>query len=161
MLNNKSRPNGKFISSSGDGSRITTTISLKSKILSPISLTNYRSEKVGLGIVAALESSEGLYSRNLIRSDPIPVTGSNKCGGEIEMEEYTYVTCHGPEESYTRVYCDGGGFGRRSNDKRQGVCLFDIISPARLTESPGASDFLSFCHLCGKKLDGKDICMYR
>ncbi|KAM7513076.1 hypothetical protein LguiB_011951 [Lonicera macranthoides] len=156
MLNNKSRPIGKFISSSGDGSIITTTIPLKSKILSPISLTNYQSEKVGLGIVAALESSEeaktGLYSWNLIRSNPIPVVGSNKSGGEIEeveMEEYTYVTCHGPEESYTRVYCDGGrytgngGFGRRCDDKRQRVCLFDI-SPARfdgVTESP---DFLSF-----------------
>ncbi|KAF5956469.1 hypothetical protein HYC85_003694 [Camellia sinensis] len=148
---------------------------------------------VGLGIVAALEKSgepgceiranKAVFGQNLTRSNPIPVKQANNCvrhrGGDLEeidfdsLEDYTFVTCHGPNKSFTRVYCDGDeehgkvghdrsiGFERRS--KNYGFAIFHI-SPVRFGEditAYPASDFLNSCHLCQKKLHGKDIYMYR
>lgn len=93
------------------------------------------------------------------------------------LEDYTFVTCHGPNKSYTRVYRDSGAdyYGRigheeighdRRRCKKYGLPIFDI-TPARFGEELDhftaypASDFLDSCNLCRKKLHGKDIYMYR
>ncbi|KAL2532677.1 Protein of unknown function (DUF581) [Abeliophyllum distichum] len=140
---------------------------------------------VGLGIVAALDKScecdLALCCRNLNRSDPVPVnspTNLSKFRGGLEelenesLEDYTIVTCHGPNKSYTKVYFDGDEHGRRGDDrtpfriqqniKSKRTSVFDI-SPARSLEVAGfpSSDFLNSCHMCQKKLHGKDIYMYR
>ncbi|XP_057468045.1 FCS-Like Zinc finger 14 [Actinidia eriantha] len=195
MLGKKSppvigKPAGKWGSGNRTGFADTATSPrshLDFKIQSPRGLKNYDVGGVGLGIVAALEKSgdsgcenKTVFGQNLTRSNPIPVKqgNTNNCGRnrvgmeELEMdrlEDYTFVTCHGPNKSYTtRVYCDGGQYGhditsfeRRS--KNHGFALFEI-SPARFGEETTpypASDFLSSCHLCQKKLHGKDIYMYR
>ncbi|KAI3443529.1 hypothetical protein Pfo_000194 [Paulownia fortunei] len=164
---------------------------MESKIQSPRGLKSFDFGGVGLGIVAALEKSGGgrnetrankaLFGRNLSRSNPIPVntpknSSRNRKGSEeMEMEsleEYTIVTCHGPNKSYTKVYSDAVEGGRKGDDrtpfriqssmKSNRASVFHI-SPARFGEATGipASDFLSSCHLCQKKLHGKDIYMYR
>ncbi|KAF3439716.1 hypothetical protein FNV43_RR17994 [Rhamnella rubrinervis] len=121
---------------------------------------------------------------NLIRSEPIPVNSGNgncerfkrgasafdeEAEGE-SLENYTYVTCRrGPNQSsFTRVYYDGvervnnprikDDFGTRTN-----LGIFHE-SPASCTDDFSVfltSDYLSSCHLCRKKLHGKDIYMYR
>ncbi|KAK6147626.1 hypothetical protein DH2020_018538 [Rehmannia glutinosa] len=137
---------------------------------------------VGLGIVAALEKSGGkaLFGRNLSRSNPIPVQNSSRNGRDSEeimemesLEEYTIVTCHGPNKSYTKVYSDGIEGNKKGDDKtpfriqsstKNNRASVFHISPARFGEAigiPAAADFLSSCNLCQKKLDGKDIYMYR
>lgn len=162
------------------------------KMQSPRGLKNYDLGGVGLGIVAALDKSGGDYGRDVLpkyaicssnhtRSTPIPVnyaTGdrfsaaSRGCDKEFEddsCEDYTYVTCHGPNnESFTKVYYGGGdnynGRSRRSNQTND-FGIFNL--PTTTTRCPDefstfpTSDFLSCCHLCRKKLDGKDIYMYR
>lgn len=123
---------------------------------------------------------------NLSRSEPIPVNSGGNCserfkvGGagafdeEVEgesLENYTYVTCRrGPNNpsSFTRVYYDGGERGgkpRAHGDfgTRADVGIFHA-SPGPCTDEFSVfptSDFLSSCHLCRKKLHGKDIYMYR
>lgn len=178
MLTNKSRPViGKLIISSGYRTGFATSprSPLEMKIQSPA---------VGLGILAALDNSgendKAFCGRNLSRSDPIQVGPTKDSGGGFEetemgsLEDYTYVTCHRPDnKSYTTVY-SGNGAGAGGGEKRgrkghrrggcEGSCVFDI-TPARLPEPATAayptSDFLSCCNLCQKKLDGKDIYMYR
>lgn len=146
-------------------------------------LKKYGSGGVGLGIVAALDKScEGnlaLCGRNLNRSDPVQVNSpknSSRFRGGLEdnlEEDYTIVTRHGPNKSYTRMYFDGDEHGRKGDDrtpfriqhnniKTIRASVFEI-SPARSIEAAEfpASDFLSSCHMCQKKLHGKDIYMYR
>lgn len=124
-----------------------------------------------------------ICSPNLNRSHPIPVHSGKVCerfkgGGfeEMEMESlenYTYVTSRGPNKSFTKVYYDGVEHGNIGHDRTgfDGRCnKFGVIpmskeSPARFVEEDVSvyptSDFLSSCHLCRKKLHGKDIYMYR
>ncbi|KAK6152054.1 hypothetical protein DH2020_014689 [Rehmannia glutinosa] len=153
---------------------------------SPKMLKNFDFGGVGLGIVAALEKSgdgrseipanKALFSRNLSRSNPIPVSSPKNSSRSKEileekmesesLEEYTIVTCHMPNKSYTKVY----GQGRRGDDRSpfriqtsNRPSVFDI-SPARFGEATTgipAADFLSSCHSCQKKLHGEDIYMYR
>ncbi|KAH7519325.1 hypothetical protein FEM48_Zijuj08G0024300 [Ziziphus jujuba var. spinosa] len=160
------------------------------KMQSPRGLKNYDVGGVGLGIVAALEKSGhggreilakyAICSPNLNRSEPIPVNsakkserltnGNNEEAEEESLENYTYVTCrHGPNKtSFTRVYYDGversidnnprNDLGRSNN-----LGIFHT-SPSSCSEEFSVfptSDFLSSCHLCRKKLHGKDIYMYR
>lgn len=167
------------------------TSPLEYKIQSPRGLKSYDLGGVGLAIVAALEKSDSprnqiqankaLFVQNSTRSNPIPVkpTRTTYNRGDLEesemdsLEDYTFVTCHGPNKSYTRVYCDNGsdhgrighekvGFDRRS--KNYGLPVFEI-SPAGFGgdhfPAHPASDFLSSCNLCRKKLHGRDIYMYR
>ncbi|WCJ42831.1 hypothetical protein M5689_023615 [Euphorbia peplus] len=132
---------------------------LEYRIQSPRGLKNYDIGGVGLGIVAALEKSSNFVPRFPIssssygyKSDPIPVLGAKEMDSDsLEEEDYTYVTNH--EQSFTRVYYD------------RGICQ---VSPAPVKPSGGdvaalypTSEFLSSCHLCRKKLHGKDIYMYR
>ncbi|OIT28081.1 PREDICTED: protein MARD1-like [Nicotiana attenuata] len=150
------------------------------KIQSPRGLKSFDFGGVGLAIVAALEKSGGkygetpankavVYNRNSNRTLPIPVNSTKNSAlykpefDETEMdsfEEYTIVTCRAPgNKSYTKVY--GGGTAVQAR-KCNRPSVFDI-SPARLGDFPACpdSDFLSSCHLCQKKLHGKDIYMYR
>lgn len=127
-----------------------------------------------------------ICSSNLNRSNPIPVMNSinnyNKNKEEFldeeSLENYTYVTCRLPNNKpFTKVYYDSGDnnnnniYGRsiinhRKNDL--GRCdnqmsIFDspsVRSGEEFSSFP-TSDFLSSCHLCRKKLHGKDIYMYR
>nr|GMD30268.1 protein mard1 [Ipomoea batatas] len=102
---------------------------------------------VGLAIVAALEKScergeiagrKVVCSRNSRRSVPIPVSS-----GRIPA----------------RIV---GIYGEVPSSRNNRPSVF-MISPARLGDIPACpdSDFLSSCHLCRKKLSGKDIYMYR
>lgn len=165
---------------------------------SPKGLKSYDQGGVGLGIIVAMENPNNLSSGGEIlakyalcgplsgRSSPIPVSpcsSKNKRGinsdnnDSIEMmegleEEFTYVTCHGPNKSVTtRVYYDDGEYGNTTGHNRIGFSGGETsrnigvfrISPARLFEDPcgSNSDFLSSCHSCRKSLHGKDIYMYR
>ncbi|CAK7352370.1 unnamed protein product [Dovyalis caffra] len=144
------------------------------KIQSPRGLKNYYDlGGVGLGIVAALDkSSEGGMKFCLINSGK--TCKRFNCGfEEMEMEsleDYTYVTIHGPNQSFTKVYYDGGEYGKRGHQKYDRRCEnMGFISvtkelPAKVVKDVSVyptSDFLSSCHLCRKKLHGKDIYMYR
>lgn len=129
---------------------------------------------VGLAIVAALEKSGEIpggavaYGRKSRGSVPIPVNRARIPArlvpepGSLE-EEYTVVTRRrgGDNRAYTRVYSGEGEI--RSSHRSNRRSLF-MISPARLGDIIPAypdSDFLSSCHFCRKKLNGKDIYMYR
>jgi hypothetical protein len=171
-----------------DVARTSPRSPLDLKMQSPRGLKKYDLGGVGLGIVAALEkSSDGgrevlakyaVCSCSLNRSNPIPVNSGKNCGrlnGFLEdfeggsSENYTYVTCRGPSKSFTRVYYDGGEYGRTGHErhgldgcKNMGILLQD--SRPRYQENFSADptpDFLSSCHLCRKELQGKDIYMYR
>lgn len=89
------------------------------------------------------------------KSDPVPVIGSKETDLD-SLEDYTYVTNHGPDKSFTKVYYD------------RGIAQLPAITPATAKSAAvgnsilyPTSDFLSSCHLCKKKLQGKDIYMYR
>ncbi|KAI9191209.1 hypothetical protein LWI28_005148 [Acer negundo] len=152
------------------------------KIQSPRSLKHYDVGGVGLGIVAALDHGGGcenltkfsVCSSSVNRSSPIPVSSGKNCercirGGDFDemesLEDYTYVTCHaGPNKTSTKVYYDGvdqtntkkNGNNNNNNNKSPKTTTFVDDFSAYPT-----SDFLSSCHLCSKKLHGKDIYMYR
>lgn len=158
------------------------------KMQSPRGLKSYDVGGVGLGIVVALGKS-GEAGREILpkfavcgsgvtRSEPIPVRsmknpdGFQKGGNEMDvgsLEDYTYVTCHLPNKTFTKVYYDGveGENWRNAyNDKikSNNVGVLRGTRPESLVEAEPSfptSDFLSSCHLCGKKLHGKDIYMYR
>ncbi|KAI4379583.1 hypothetical protein MLD38_005861 [Melastoma candidum] len=115
---------------------------------------------IGLGIVMALDKlssssgssgGTGPYSKYFV-SSPGGHRGSESDDGsakEEEEEDYTYVTFHGPGVPFTMVYHDqiekerreAWHVGSESYEQQQG--------------------FLSSCQLCGKKLHGRDIYMYR
>ncbi|KAL8492565.1 hypothetical protein ACS0TY_023956 [Phlomoides rotata] len=148
------------------GSLVSASVSSpRSNVQSPRGLMDFDFGGVGLGIVAALDRCEtppALFGRrNLTRSSPIPV--KNSWREEMEMdEEYTIVTCHGPNKSCTtRVYSGRTPF-RIQSSNRGGGGVFHI-SPMGHAEAGGIPepDFLSSCNLCLKNLHGKDIYMYR
>ncbi|KAK6944714.1 Zf-FLZ domain [Dillenia turbinata] len=153
------------------------------KTRSPRGLKNYDLGKVGLGIVAALEEKAGdcasgeilakyaLANSNSHRSDPIPVKNNRgnsrrSCERYDEsLENYTIVTFHRPNnKSVTKVYLDGHGEERRHGSSSNNRSSVFNISPMKSRDEVSgfpASDFLSSCHLCRKRLQGKDIYMYR
>ncbi|EOY30208.1 Zf-FLZ domain - like 10 [Theobroma cacao] len=149
---------------------------------SPRGLKRFDVGGVGLGIVAALEKSSdscrhAICSSNLNRSKAIVVSSGRNWDGlrgrceDLEMESlenYTYVTSHGPGKSSTKVYYDGGERRRSSSghDRNGFGAVKETTPAARFVEGDvvptyPTSDFLSTCHLCRKKLHGKDIYMYR
>ncbi|KAK4428796.1 FCS-Like Zinc finger 14 [Sesamum alatum] len=173
-------------SGQGDVAAVSPRSYMEAKNQSPRGPKSFDFGGVGLAIVAALDgagrneipASKALFGRNLSRSNPIPVRNSwrsrRSSSEEMEMEsleeEYTIVTCHGPNKSSTKVYNSNGVEGGRKGDDRTpfriqsggGGGVFHI-SPARFGEVAGipAPDFLNSCNLCHKKLHGKDIYMYR
>ncbi|XP_059316189.1 FCS-Like Zinc finger 14-like isoform X2 [Lycium ferocissimum] len=140
------------------------------KIQSPRGLKAYNNfGGVGLAIVASLDDNKDgaikvnkpVYNTSSIKSIPIPGNSTDL----DNFEDDTVVTCRGPDKkSYTRVYCNGSvQENRRSTDRKQKCSSVFDISPTRFGDFPRYpdSDFLSSCHLCNKKLHGKDIFMYR
>ncbi|CAI8610958.1 unnamed protein product [Vicia faba] len=75
-----------------------------------------------------------------------------------EDEEYTYVTCHVPNKTFTKVYYDDGEVRRQQRYNNNVVGVVRRSEPEPLFPT---SNFLNSCHLCGKSLHGKDIYMYR
>lgn len=81
---------------------------------------------------------------------------------EIELsEDYTRVVSHGLNPRTTHIYgdrileCHSNDF---SNDCKNAAEGSGVMIPT--TQYP-SDDFLSFCCSCNKKLDGKDIYIYR
>ncbi|XP_030538487.1 FCS-Like Zinc finger 13-like [Rhodamnia argentea] len=154
------------------------------KAQSPRSPRGYDLGGVGLGIVAALGRSGGEASGTHLVCGP-RCLGRARIGGggfedaEVEaeaddcLENYTYVTCHGPDKSFTKVYYDGGLDWPSEQESDYGVLrepTSRITSEEEEEEQEEEEedvpvfqtlDFLSSCHLCGKKLHDIDIYMYR
>ncbi|KAK3219734.1 hypothetical protein Dsin_013704 [Dipteronia sinensis] len=77
-------------------------------------------------------------------------------------EDYTCITCHGPNPKTTHIFGDfileGPPVHELANFDRQGV---ETPQVAKRPAYP-SDDFLSFCYLCNTKLErGADIYMYR
>ncbi|XP_057433624.1 FCS-Like Zinc finger 13-like [Lotus japonicus] len=142
---------------------------------------SYDSGGVGLGIVAALDKSqqhhEVLLPKPAVCSGPIPVQTVKRDNQFPKIvvgspEDYTYVTYHEPNKTATKVvYYDGGegrifrhGYEYDIKNKNK-VGVFRKTPPTQTSVKAESlfptSDFLSSCHLCRKKLHGKDIYMYR
>ncbi|KAE9602504.1 hypothetical protein Lal_00049738 [Lupinus albus] len=128
---------------------------------------NYNLGGVGLGIVVDLDKpcetspKYAVCVSSLNRSSvPIPVH-SNGFQREIDVEDYTYVTSHVPNKTFTKVYFDGG----EGEIKKHVYNNTNIIKAPTTSIEPElsfpTSTFLSSCHLCRNKLHGKDIYMYR
>ncbi|KAI3742145.1 hypothetical protein L1987_59825 [Smallanthus sonchifolius] len=144
------------------------TTPLEFKVLLPTGIINRNMGGVGLGIVAALGNIPANFScRNRMWSDPVPVTQSRTGGDRGKMdkvcsldEDYTIVTSNKPNKLFRKVYHGGKKIDIRGKD-----CIFNI-SAARFCGDddmrvPQPAGFLNSCHLCNKKLHGKDIYMYR
>ncbi|CAH1432079.1 unnamed protein product [Lactuca virosa] len=103
--------------------------------------------RIGLGILAALENIPAKKSNFRCRN---PMGNE---AGSLE-EENTIVTHHKPDKSYTKAHIE----------IREQPSIFDI-SPARFGDDGmkmrTPSEFLSSCHLCNKRLNDRDIYMYR
>ncbi|KAK7347894.1 hypothetical protein VNO80_22435 [Phaseolus coccineus] len=133
---------------------------------SPRGLKNYHLGGVGLGIVVALDKS----SNDEVLPKHAVCTSNLKIQDEFDVEEYTYVTRHVPNKTLTKVYYHGaeGEIQRHdydySNSNGNNLGVFRRTAPQPLFEPESSyptSNFLSSCNLCGKKLHGKDIYMYR
>ncbi|XP_010471593.1 PREDICTED: uncharacterized protein LOC104751364 [Camelina sativa] len=131
------------------------------KFPSPVSSKRFGSGGVGLGIVAALEET----SIGINRNDPVRYSGRFRCP-EIDLseEEYTYVTSpNGPTKVY---YNDDDGFELFENEYPIVVQKPMVIADEpplikRQSFRASSTEFLSSCCLCKKKLQGKDIYMYK
>ncbi|CAH2067323.1 unnamed protein product [Thlaspi arvense] len=125
------------------------------KFPSPVNSKRYGSGGIGLGIVAALEES----SIGINRYDSVRYSGRFRCP-EIDLseEEYTYVTSRdGP----TKVYYSDDGFELFENNGSKPMVIPDeppVIEGRMFRDS---TEFLSSCCLCKKRLQGKDIYMYK
>lgn len=143
---------------------------------------------VGLGIVVALNNeSPGPNTQNPVfsvspRSNPIPIFSKrpiNKDDIEIELlEEYTCVISHVGnnlikkreyfDDGFKKKSCVNGGIGTSywvNGGGGYGGGVFCAPSPPVIGGGGWTvfddMDFLSYCHLCKKKLHGLDIFMYR
>ncbi|ESW26554.1 hypothetical protein PHAVU_003G129000 [Phaseolus vulgaris] len=140
---------------------------------SPRGLKNYHLGGVGLGIVVALDKSSNDLTHEVLPKHAV-CTSNLKIQDEFDVEEYTYVTRHVPNKTLTKVYYNGaeGEIQRHdyhysntnNNTNTNNLGVFRRTAPQPLFESEPSyptSNFLSSCNLCGKKLHGKDIYMYR
>ncbi|CAN1136267.1 FCS-Like Zinc finger 13 [Linum perenne] len=134
------------------------------KIQSPRPLNNFDMGRVGLGIVAALDTGSEVLAKHSVccfpKSDSI-TTGVRmwrKGCCRVVMEEdqteksenYTYVTRQGSTKVY---YDDGGEVVAAAPDVK--------VSEQGMESGNGYSSFLSCCELCKKQLHGLDVYMYR
>ncbi|KAI3714481.1 hypothetical protein L6452_21435 [Arctium lappa] len=154
MTSNKRRPViGNLLTS---GHRCPTS-PLELKILSPTGIVNCHLAGVGLAIVAALHNTTTTTTTSPLNQPPKHHHQTSK-----QEEEYTIVTRHNkPNNSYTNCFFyDDAGF---TNNTASETCLFDIspATPDDHIKCYPPPDFLTCCHLCNKKLHGKDIYMYR
>lgn len=86
---------------------------------------------------------------------------------EIELsEDYTRITSHGPNPKTTHVFgdcilqCHTKDLPNTLNDDLEIGLLGEVKSSTNSTSFP-SDNFLSCCFYCEKRLDGKDIYMYR
>lgn len=110
---------------------------------------------VGLGIVAALETSD-TAGRCLCRSR-ITASSNQSLDCFDVSENYTYVTCYGPNcQSFTKVYYSGGEY-------LGGGLTEPTLGQEAVAERPPfpATEFLRSCNSCKKKLHGEDVYIYR
>ncbi|KAH0645345.1 hypothetical protein KY284_033229 [Solanum tuberosum] len=106
---------------------------------------------------------------------PIPTPiGSNTSlvgsisASDIELsEDYTCVRTRGPNAKVTHIFCDCilechnnelPNFCKNANEK---TVLPEVTDSSEVLTLFPSSDFLRFCSSCKKRLDGKDIYMYR
>lgn len=145
------------------------TTPLEFTVLSPTGIIKCDMGGIGLGIVAALEQSNenipakktNFRYRNPMESEPIPVKQARNVGDvRIGKEEYKRVTHQKLEKPFTEARC----VTRKPIKIREQPSIFDI-SPARFSDDNRKmrtdSEILSTCHLCNKRLHGKDVYMYR
>ncbi|CAH2036874.1 unnamed protein product [Thlaspi arvense] len=151
---------------------------LDMKILLPGSSKRYDNGGIGLGIVAGLEKPGTRINRHQISSKQNPVyysgSGTNRSNpvhctrrrfqypAEVYLsEEYTCVKSRdGPNKIYFNddefELCKNKSDGDRRWDKSM-----DITEEIPAKKWEGGLDFLILCCLCKKKLQGKDIYMYK
>ncbi|KAK9055571.1 hypothetical protein SSX86_026655 [Deinandra increscens subsp. villosa] len=149
------------------GFKLPSTTPTEFKVLSPTGVINRNMGGIGLGIVAALENipakkaSSGCPDR--MWSDAIPVTRSRTVGDRGKNDD---KACNLElEENYANKSKEVNHGGKKKiGIIRKKGCIFNI-SPARFGEDdmrvPQPAGFLNSCHLCNKRLHGKDIYMYR
>lgn len=129
------------------------------KFPSPVNSNRYGSGGVGLGIVAALEESNS----GINRYDPVCFSGRFRCP-EIDLSEEEY-TCVTSRDGPTRVYYNEEGFelvenGSEFDDRRRQKPMVEPpVTKRQIRREP--TEFLSSCCLCKKRLQGKDIYMYK
>ncbi|KAJ4883799.1 hypothetical protein Rs2_33892 [Raphanus sativus] len=129
------------------------------KFPSPVNSNRYGSGGVGLGIVAALEES----NTGINRYDPVCFSGRFRCP-EIDLSEEEY-TCVTSRDGPTRVYYNEEGFelvenGSEFDDRRRQKPMVEPpVTKRQIRREP--TEFLSSCCLCKKRLQGKDIYMYK
>ncbi|RID56090.1 hypothetical protein BRARA_G03314 [Brassica rapa] len=125
---------------------------LDMKFPSPVNSKRYGSGGVGLGIVAALEES----NIGINRYDPVCFSGRFRCP-EIDLSEEEY-TCVTSRDGTTKVYhSDEPEYDDRRRHK-------PVVQPPvikRRVNRDNPTEFLSSCCLCKKRLQGKDIYMYK
>ncbi|CAN8234734.1 unnamed protein product [Cochlearia groenlandica] len=133
------------------------------KFPSPVNSKRFDSGVVGLGIVASLEET----NTGLNRYDPVRNSGRFR-SPEIDLsdEEYTYVTSR---DGSTKVYYSEEEF--EFYDNRSDYEDRRLIKPVVIVDEPpvikrhvfnnDSAEFLSFCCLCKKRLQGKDIYIYK
>ncbi|GFS38506.1 cyclin-dependent kinase, putative [Actinidia rufa] len=170
MLGKKSppvigKPAGKWGSGNRTGFTDTATSPrshLDFKIQSPRGLKNYDVGGVGLGIVAALEKSGDSGCEN--KTSGYGGIGDGSSGGLY------FCDLSWTQTSPTLLGCIAMGVNMAMIELALKGEVKTMVLPCLkylrldLETKPQpypASDFLSSCHLCQKKLHGKDIYMYR
>ncbi|KAF3516519.1 hypothetical protein DY000_02063919 [Brassica cretica] len=133
---------------------------LDMKFPSPVNSKRYGSGGVGLGIVAALEESR----IGINRYDPVCFSGRFR-GPEIDLSEEEY-TCVTSRDGTTKVYYNDDGFelfenGSGCDDRRRHKPMVQPPVIKRRVFRDNPTEFLSSCCLCKKRLQGKDIYMYK
>ncbi|KAE9587662.1 hypothetical protein Lal_00021935 [Lupinus albus] len=156
-----------------------TPLDMNMNMQSPKGLKSYDLGGVGLGIVVALDNKSSEIGHGILPKHAICTSNLKqhvffqKIVNEIDVgssEDYTYVTYHVPNKTITKVYYDGGEDGivrhninNNNNNNKVGVFRRTPTTPIIVEAEPSfpTSDFLRSCHLCRKKLHGKDIYIYR
>ncbi|XP_057957805.1 FCS-Like Zinc finger 11 [Malania oleifera] len=87
---------------------------------------------------------------------------------EIELsEDYTRVISHGPNPKTTHIFgdcileCHSNDLLNLSKNEELEDGLPGAVKCSEISPPFPSVDFLSFCYYCKKKLEGKDIYMYR
>ncbi|KAJ3694149.1 hypothetical protein LUZ60_009629 [Juncus effusus] len=101
------------------------------------------------GLYLGINNGSGLNDDSLCKSLPISIISS-----EIEQsEDYTCIISYGPNAKTTHIFgdCILESHVIKSHDGNN----------ANKVKTEIETDFLSFCFACKKKLEGKDIYIYR